>query len=387
MDERYEELWEKFLKNAKIWKIKTIRAWHRFDKQFGVSRFAKKMVLAAGLQLITLAAPNAQVSLHAQAVRNKSKPVAAATVKSNETSRLLAKANEAQALPEYADFVNEYQDVIADRQKEFALTLWGIMQQNIERVQDAEKKGRRTVTLRAMFNKYKKYNLSIDPQYFCATGGLGSIVQAADSLHFDEYKLLLECLTNPNHCKTIINDFKSYFGDKKETSDIPATLAEIYKKNPYAVCIVFPRSKTSRSGYHYTTTFSNAIAVDTLLTSEDSINGKTARFNRTAIADIDDYYTGTLKRGYVFDITEMIGNYQVFQMFMEYLDEKHIPKNILTKPELRNDAPVAMNIPDTDDRFYSWNEVSSTRDTEPVSLPKDNHNITPMLPKKEGRLS
>ena len=72
MDDRYDELWDKTLKNAKILKLKVIRSWHRFDKQFGVSRGAKKLALAFALKLVALAAPNAQVSLHAQTAKKGS---------------------------------------------------------------------------------------------------------------------------------------------------------------------------------------------------------------------------------------------------------------------------------------------------------------------------
>lgn len=318
MDKKYDELWEKFLKNLKIAKIKAIKFWHRFDKEFGVSRFAKKMILALGLKLVTLSMPNAQISLHAQNVQKK------------QPSELLANANTFKKNESYINFMEQNQDKIIERQKEFAITLWNTMQKNIKDVQEAEQRGKtaRTKKLIQMFNKYKEYGLTVHPNYFCSTGGLGSFIQSVDKSGLEEYRLLIECLTNPNSCSSIIRDFEKYFGPQKETNDIPKTLSEIYKKNPYAVCIVFPHSKRSTSGYHYTTTFSNTVAVDTVLTAEDSINGKAARFNRTAIADIDKYYINERKKGYVFDITEMIGNYQVFQMYMDYLQKMNeIPNN------------------------------------------------------------
>lgn len=323
MTEKYDELWEKILKEAKILKLKTIRGWHRLDKEFGISRFAKKMTLALALKLIAMSAPNAQISMHAQNTQKKGTPIG-----------LLAMASTTKNNPDFVDFAEKHKEMLIERQKDFALTLWEVITQNIEDIQIAEQKGKaaRTKELRKKFNQYKSYGLSIDPNYFCSTGGLGSIVQTIEDYDFKEYELLMQCLTSPNSCSGIIRDLKANFGDQKETNDIPKTLAEIYKKNPYAVCIVFPHSKTSRSGYHYTTTFSNAVAVDTLLTPEDSIKGKTARFNRTAVADIDEYYVKGAKRGYVFDITDMIGNYQIFEMYQHYISKENIKKAILKDP-------------------------------------------------------
>ena len=323
MTEKYDELWEKFLKEAKILKLKTIRGWHRLDKEFGISRFAKKMTLALALKLIALSAPNAQISLHAQAPQKKGAPIG-----------LLAMASQTKNNPDYADFVEKHREIIMERQKEFAFTLWDVIIKNNKDIQEVEPKGiaAKRKKLHQMFDQYKSRGLSVDPSYFCATAGLGSLIETIEEYDFKEYELLMQCLTSPNSCSGIIRDIKANFGDQKETNDIPKTLSEIYKKNPYAVCVVFPHSKTSRSGYHYTTTFSNVVAVDTLLTPEDSIKGKTVRFNRTAVADIDEYYTKGAKRGYVFDITEMIGNYQIFEMFQSYLNREQLKKFILKEP-------------------------------------------------------
>ena len=306
---------EKFQKHVKIFRIKAFRAWHRFDRQHGISRAARKAALSLGIKLVLLAAPHAQLSLHAQNAQKK------------PTSQLLAKAEEAKVMPEYAQFMEAHQEMIIERQKTFAQTLWKVLQENIYTVQQAEKTGQRTKTLRGLFNRYKKQGITIDPQYFCASAGLGSFLQAVDETNFEEYRLLFECISGPNSCKSIISDLQSSFGEKAESSDIQASLSGIFKRNPYAICLVFPRSeRNSRSGYHYVTVFPNSVAIDTVLTEKDSLGGKTARFNRTTISDTEKYFVGSYNRGYVFDITEMIGNYQVFQMFMEYLDEINTKK-------------------------------------------------------------
>ena len=384
MDDRYDELWDKTLKNAKILKLKAIRSWHRFDKQFGISRGAKKLALALALKLVAIAAPNAQVSLHAQTVKKAYKPVAATIAKSKATSQLLAKANEAATTLEFSNFMEENRDLIMERQKKFALAYWNVLQEDVD-ITQREGVG----ALRKMYKDYKKYGLSIDPAYFCATGALGAYIQTLEKNDFAEYELLLDCLTNPNSCSTIIKDLKKHFGTKKETNDIPKTLSEIYKKNPYAVCIVFPHSKRSRSGYHYTTAFSNAVAVDTLLTPEDSIKGKAARFNRTAIADIDEYYTGEKKKGYVFDLTEMIGNYQIFQMYMEYIEKapkiKLPPAKIFPDPS-KSFEPIAALSP-TEKNVTSWNAVSNNTKEKPRIPRKSAYKPRHTLPKRNSRIS
>ena len=308
----------------------TFRTMKYIDKEFGISRLTKKMVLALGLKLITLAAPHAQISLHAQNVQKKSVP------------QLLAKTAEIKENPTYEEFFEKHQTQVIERQKSFAIALWENLQTNIHIVQEAEKKGKqsRTKALRELFQVYKKDGIIIDKEYFCASAGLGSFLQTIDDGQFEEYRLISECLTNPNNCSKIIKDFKLNFGTKKESSDIQKSLADIFKKNPYAVCIVFPHSKSnSRSGYHYVTVFSNSLAVDTLLAYEDSLRGKTARFNRTAISNTEDYFIGERKRGYVFDVSEMIGNYQIFDMFINYLHRKENP---LIKPvEIRSLCPVS----------------------------------------------
>ena len=384
MDDRYDELWDKALKNAKILKLKAIRSWHRFDKQFGVSRGAKKLALALALKLIALAAPNAQVSLHAQTAKERSKSVAAVVTKSSAASQLLAKANEASTTLEFSNFMEENRDLIIERQKQFALAYWNVLQEDVD-ITQREGVG----ALRKMYKNYKKYGLSINPAYFCATGALGAYIQTLEKSDFAEYELLLDCLTNPNSCAAIIKDLKKHFGDKKETNDIPKTLSEIYKKNPYAVCIVFPHSKRSQSGYHYTTAFSNAVAVDTLLTPEDSIKGKAARFNRTAIADIDEYYTGEKKRGYVFDLTEMIGNYQIFQMYMEYIEKT--PKIMLppakTFPDPSKSFQPVATLTSAEKKGTSWQAVSNRAEEKPKIPRKTSYQPRRTLPKRGERLS
>lgn len=355
MVEAQNIFWEKFQKHAKIFKIKAFRAWHRFDKQYGISRHARKATLALGLKLVLLAAPHAQISLHAQNVQKTSSPLLLAKAKAAEASDAL----------EYADFIEKHKEMIIERQKTFAKALWETLQSNITTVQQAEKKGQRTKTLRGLFNRYKKVGISIDPQYYCCSAGLGSFMQTVDDGDFEEYRLLFECLTSPNSCRSIIDDFKSSFGDKKESQDIQATLADIFHKNPYTVCIVFSRSPRSRSGYHYVTVFPNSIAVDTVLNAKDSLCGKTARFNRTIISDTEDYFKNSYNKGYVFDVTEMIGDYQTFQMFMEYLEEKNNqimkrfreitpPKPSLTIEPLSS-IPSPQDVPADD---FSWKAVS-----------------------------
>lgn len=364
---------DKFLMGLKVLKKYTVRGLRRIDKEFGVSRYARKVALALGLKIITLAAPNAQVSLHAQNVQKKAVP------------QLLAKASEAKENPAYEEFIEFHRDIIIERQKAFATALWETLQENIYTVQQAEKKGERsrTKTLKEIFIAYKKDGISIDKQYFCASAGLGSLLQTIDDGKFEEYKLLAECLTNPNHCGRIIKDFKENFGNKKETSDIQKTLADIFKKNPYAVCIAFPRSKAnSRSGYHYVTVFSNTLAVDSLITPEDSLKGKTARFNRTAISNTEDYFVGEKKKGYVFDITEMIGNYQIFEMFMDYLkkqeskDKKIRPvelfpvKTISFQPISQNNVPE-----DKSEDVLSWAAVGRKPISSEILLAKNSHRM------------
>ena len=318
-----------------------------------MSRFAKKMVLALGLKLIALAAPQAQISLHAQNV-----------VKKAQAEQLLAKAEKASSSIEYEEFMEKHREAIVERQKEFALDLWTVLSNNIQKVQAAEKRGSGAKELKKIFGDYKKYNITIDRNYFCASAGLGSLLQTIEENDYKEYKLLFDCLANPNSCSQIIKDFKSYFGDVKETRDIQKKLSDIYSNNPYAVCIVFPRSRSnSRSGYHYVTVFSNATAVDTLVDGDDVLKGKTARFNRTAISNTEDYFIGGKNRGYVFDISSMIGNYQVFQMFQEFLETEQKKLEDLRK-YLENSVqktvePVSLlpeNPKKSEDIF--WKEVS-----------------------------
>lgn len=349
MNESQKELLDDIQKTLKIWKIKAKRAWHRFDKQAGVSRFAKKMTLALGLKLIILAAPNAQISLHAQNV-TKSK---------EQTSKLLAHAAAAKSLPEYTDFIENNHTAIIERQKEFALALWENMQENVETVQGAEKKGTKSKTLHNLFGQYKKYNLSIDPAYFCASSGLGTLIQTFEEKNFKEYEAIVECLTNPNHCGAIIRDLDASFGQGIKTRDARQALAEIYAQNPYAVCLVFKPSSRSRSGYHYSTTFSNAVAVDTLITKEDSIKGKVATFNRTMITDTEKYFPvipATMKKEYrIYDISNAILDLQLFQMYMEYIEKANKfpkfrptdkePSASLNKPKRKNGNVIALASP------------------------------------------
>lgn len=364
---------DKFLKELEVLRKYSIRILQQIDKKFGVSRYARKFVLALGLKLITFASPNAQVSLHAQNAHKKS-----------AIPELLAKATEAKESTAYEEFMTEHQDMVIERQKAFATALWEHLQENIYTIQEAEKKGNknRSKALHDLFDMYKKDGIIIDKEYFCASAGLGSFLQTVDDCQFEEYRLIAECLTNPNNCTKIIKDFKANFGTKKESSDIQKALTNIYKKNPYAVCIVFPRSDRSRSGYHYVTVFSNSLAVDTLLTQEDSLKGKVARFNHTAISNTEDYFSEKRKRGYVFDISEMIGNYQIFEMFKEYLQKKEIKIRPLKTIELQPLQPISFqpfsqnNLPSNKtDEFFSWKAVGRQPISSEFLLAKNNQRI------------
>lgn len=369
MNEAQKNFEEKLLKEIKILNLKSIRAWHHFkrkavkawkefDKQTGATRFAKKLALAAGLKLITLAAPNAQISLHAQTVNKKI-----------NNKELIAKATTAvRTQPELAEFSEEHLEEIVERSKEFTFALWEHFNHNITGVQKAETKGKaaRTRDLQARFKDCKKYGVKIDPSYFCAAGGMGTLFQTIEKDNFFEYEAILDCFTSPNSCKEIIKDFKKYFPNVRETSNIQKSLAEIYKKNPYAVCVAFPRSKSnSRSGYHYVTVFSNVVAVDTLVTGDDALKGKTARFNRTAISNTEDYFVDGLNRGYVFDLTEIMVNYHTFTMFMDALKER--TKQPQNPNELKSEIipqPVAVLDKLSEERPLRWSEVGKGQKTD-----------------------
>lgn len=369
MNEAQKNFEEKLLKEIKILNLKSIRTWHRlkrkaikawkeFDKQTGATRFAKKMALAIGLKLITLAAPNAQISLHAQTVNKKI-----------ENKALIAKANTAvRTQPEIAEFSEEHLQEIMDRSKEFSFALWEHFNYNIPGVQKAEIKGKtaRTRDLRERFKDCRPYGIKIDPRYFCAAGGMGTLFQTIVNENFFEYEAILDCFSSPNSCKEIIKDFKKYFPNARETKNIQKALADIYKKNPYAVCVAFPRSKAnSRSGYHYVTVFSNVVAVDTLVTGDDALKGKTARFNRTAISNTEDYFVDGKNQGYVFDLTEIMVNYHTFTMFMDALKER--TKQPQSPNELKSEIipqPVAALDKSSEERILRWSEVGKGQKTD-----------------------
>lgn len=378
MDDRYDELWDKTLKNAKILKDKTILAWHRFDKHFGVSRFTKKMVLALGLKLIAMAAPNAQVSLHAQGALKKSNP-----------TELLAKINQVSKTEDYLLFAEKNKSAILRWEKEFATVLWQNLEQNIKDIQEAEKKGSaaRTRELRKKFT-YKEYGLNIDPSYFCATGGLGTLLQTGLEEDIPECVMFVECLKNPNSCNEIIKDLNKHYGKQKETNDIPQTLSAIFKKDPYAICMVL--SHRTQSRYHFSFAVSNAVIVDTLMTPEDSIKGKTARYNVTAISDIDKYYTKIRKKGYVFNISEKIGSYRLFQKYMENLEKmdkiKFNPDNILKLPK-GSSEPVAFSLPKEQEETSSWQAVGRSLPEKPRIPRKSVYQPRHALPRRGSRLS
>lgn len=386
MNNSQDKFEEKLVKEAKILKLKAIKAWHLlkkksdkawkdFDKQTGASRMAKKLVLAAGLKLITLAAPNAQISLHAQTIDHK-----------NFNKELIAKANvAAKEQPELSKFIAENQDAIIERQQEFASTLWDVLNKNVKKFQVTEAKGKRPTAkeLNRTFADVKKQGITIDPRYYCASAGLGSMMQTINENGFEEYQVFIDLLTNPNSCLSIIKDIKKNFGNIKESSNIQKTLAEIYENNPRAVCIAFPHSRgNSSSGYHYVTVFSNTIAVDTLVSEKDTKKGKVASFNRTAISNTEDYFTGSQNRGYVFDITSLMANYQAFDMFMKALQEqenKPSKPRKSVRPEIENNAPVAL-IKETEDRLTRWSKVGRLQ-----KEPEEEPNLVASYLKSRGR--
>lgn len=319
MNDAQYEPWEKFLREMKILKLKARRTWHRFDKRVRVTRRFRRLVILLGIKLITMGAPSAQISLHAQTLQKQRSDV-----------HLLAKNEISNPTPEYSEFISRHREEILNRQENFALDLWKVMQKNIKCVQSSKNKAGKTTVLRNLFKKYKDYGISIDPRFYCASAGVGSLIETVEDKQYHEYDFLLECLSNPNACLKIIEDLQANFGETAKTDDIQKTLSDAFEKNPRSVCIVLAQSRrNSRSGKHYLTVFSNVIAVDTLISVEQTPRGKVAGFNNDAIYDIESYFKGSRNKGYVFNITELAESDLIYLLYQNYLREHKLlpPQN------------------------------------------------------------
>ena len=301
--------WQKLKTYAKIYAKK---GWYQFKKK------TRKLMFVCGVQLISLSGVSAQV------VRTPE----------NAPKDYLAKATLVHSNPNYKEFVEQHTQEIEKREEAFARDLWQVMSKNVETLQDAAKKGRKTPALRQMAANYKEKGIAINPRFYCSSAAISSVLETIKENKYPEYEFLVECLSNPNSCPQIIKDLNENYGKKAKTNNVQQTLQDIFQKNPRAVCIAIVESKrNSSSGYHFTMAFPEAIAnnkeIDTLrdsnfvvldttiIAAKNTSMGKTARFNVDKISDIEDYYTGEKNRGYVFNITEMVENDLIIEMYKE----------------------------------------------------------------------
>ena len=301
--------WQKLKTYAKIYAKK---GWYQLKKK------ARKLMFFCGVQLISLSGVSARV------VR----------IPESAPKDYLAKAAIIKSSPNYQEFLEEHTQEIEDRQEAFARDLWHVMTKNVKTLQDAAKKGRKTATLKQLASEYKKMGVNINPRYYCSSAAISSVWETIKGNKYPEYEFLLECLSNPNSCPQIIKDLNENYGKKAKTNNVQQTLQDIFQTNPRAVCIAIVESKrNSSSGYHFTMAFSEAIANDTemdaqkdsgfvaldttIVTQKNASIGKTARFNIDQISDIEKYYNGEKGRGYVFNITEMVENDLIIEMYKE----------------------------------------------------------------------
>lgn len=306
MTEERSELWVHFLKQVKILKLKSIRAWHRFDKQTGTTRFLKKMALAAALKTITMIMPNAQISLHAQTVHKKT-----------PSKTLIASASIPSAEASYEAFQEYSRERMPLRQADFARDLYETLRENVEEVQDGAKHGRKTKTLKDLFGN------DIDPKYYCAIAGLRSLEQTIDKKGYYEYEFLLNCIQNPHACLSVISSLEKNFGTGAKTANIRNKLRDELKKNSSSVCIAVVNSRqNTSSGKHFVFVLPNKVVVDSLIHETDTLKGRVVSFNVDKIAKSDDYFTGTRNTGYLFNITDLSENDLMLMFYNAFTKQK-----------------------------------------------------------------
>lgn len=318
MIEEQNRLQEYILKQCKILKLKSIRAWHRFDKQTGTTRFLKKMALAAALKTIATLMPNAQLSLHAQNVSRKI-----------PRQELLANATMASNSPNYEEFIEYSRPRMAERQACFARELYETLRENFEEVQDGAKHGRKAQTLKNLFGK------DVDTRYYCAISGLRSLEQTIEKKGYPEYDFLLKCIANPHACLSVISSLEKNFGPNAKTNNIRNKLRDELKKNSSAVCIAVVNTKqNTSSGKHFVFVLPNKVVVDSLVNESDTLKGKVISFNIDKIAPSDSYFTGTRNSGYLFNITEMSEPDLMMLFYNKYVKENNrSPQNSLPGEE------------------------------------------------------
>ena len=306
MTEEQSELWGHFLKQVKILKLKSIRAWHRFDKQTGTTRFLKKMALAAALKAITMIMPNAQISLHAQTVHKKT-----------PSKTLVASAELPSSAASYEAFQEYARERIPERQADFARDLYETLRENIEEVQDGAKRGRKIKTLKDLFGD------DVNPKYYCAIAGLRSLEQTINQKGYHEYEFLLNCIQNPHACLSVISCLEKNFGDGAKTANIRNKLRDELKKNSSSVFIAVVNSRqNTSSGKHFVFVLPNKVVVDSLVNETDTYKGHVVSFNVDKIAKSDDYFTGTRNTGYLFNITDMSENDLMMIFYNSFTKQK-----------------------------------------------------------------
>lgn len=337
--------WEEALRKYKILKIKTIRAVHRFDRKTGASRYARKIALMAALKTISFLAPNAQVNLYAQEIHKK-----------DFKSGLVSKANTLSPLITYDDdFLKYTSSKMNKRQANFAKDLWNTLQDNVEEVQKASNKEKKSKILRELFGQ------DINTNYYCSIGGLRSLQQTIDKKNYPEYKFLMKCIENPHACLSVIKGLEENFGTSSRTNNIRNKLRDVLKKNSSSVCIAIVNTQeNSNSGKHFVFVLPNKVVVDSLVSETDTIKGKVISFNVDKIADSDSYFVGSRNTGHLFNITEMSENDLMLLFYDRYVKEnKYEWSKINNKSWPKyNGNPVA-TLPNK--KQIVWCEVSRKR--------------------------
>ena len=312
------EEWERLKTYARIYAKK---AWWKFKKK------ARKAAFFLGVQLISISGVSAQIVVN----------------DTQGSKEYLARATAVKENPNYREFVKEHKEEIEEREGTFGKDLWQTMTKNISKIQEGAKRGRKTQIVREVNAPYENKKVITKPRFYCASTAISSLYETKGD-KYPEYEFMLNCLSNPNYCPTIIEDLNKNYGKKSKTNNVKQTLKENFQKNPRSVCIVIVESKqNSSSGLHFTMAFpesvveekgysgqndSSFVALDsTIVVHNDSVKGKVASFNVEKISDIESYYTGARNRGYVYNITEMVESDLIVELYEKYSKKKFELKN------------------------------------------------------------
>lgn len=278
-------------------KIQTRRRLYR-QKHGKPAQWIKQVVLSTAINVVAALAPDA---LAAQPLNSSDDSSTNGVTPSRELLADNVIMNVADAYP----LIREFSE---DRGAVFAREVAEGMETSVNEVKSGIKAGRKTSTLRKMFGK------DVHTRFYCAIGALKTIDNLSKNKGFFEYDFLLKCIENPHSCLSVIDGLTNAYGDECKTNNMRESIREEFNRNPNSVLVALIHSKSNSSSGRHLVIVTPTFAADTIVYKNGVQQGTVYALNSEVIKNVDEYFTGSLNRGNLYNLTD-IGDDKLKELF------------------------------------------------------------------------